>query len=233
MNDNILQTIFYDYLISHPKPGEKPEITLSVPTHDPDRDNSKFRVSDAGKCRLMRYWKRQGIPPSNTPSLDIRLVMESGNLLHAWFEYVFGKMGVVETVEQEVQDIHKLGHLDCILTYNNIRILYDLKTISGKKMYYLNKNGNKPDKQHIYQVLTYYSLLRPFPDEVRIAYINRDNLEICECIVDLEDLKNIKSVMGDWAALIAAWEMNMEPEPTAEDWECNYCSYHDRCHQDG
>lgn len=226
--ENILQHLIHEYLTTYPKPGEPPEITLTVPTHDPNRDHSKFRISDAGKCHLMRFWKRQGIEPTNSSSFDIRLVMESGNLLHAWFQYVLKKIGVIEAAEMEVQDEHKLGHFDCILAYNNTRILYDLKTISGKKMYYFHKNGDKPDKQHIYQVLTYHSLLHPWPDDVRIAYISRDTLEICECVVHLGHNALVEAA-NDWGALIGAWEVDMSPAPNPEPWECNYCVYRDAC----
>lgn len=233
MNDNILQSIIHEYLQTHPKPGEPPMIHLDVPTHDPDRDHAKFRVSDAGKCRLMRYWKRQGIVPSNLPSLDIRLVMESGNLIHAWIQHVLQAMHVLEVAEQELVDDHKIGHLDCLIMYKKNWVLYDLKTVSGKKMWYFHKHGERPDKAHIYQILTYHAMLadkiRPCPDDVRIAYISRDTCEIQECRIPLGHLND---VLDDWAALIAAWEVKMEPEPTAEAWECKYCAYKDRCHQE-
>ena len=55
-----LQTILQRYFNRDLSPNVQPTMRLEVGTHDPSRDNSKFRVSDAGKCRLMRYWKRQG-----------------------------------------------------------------------------------------------------------------------------------------------------------------------------
>lgn len=228
-DDFMLQDVIYAYLNRLDRLNRsisEPVIHLEVPTHDLNRDHTKFRVSDAGKCRLMRYWKRQGVEPTNLPSSQNRLVMESGNLLHAWFQYALHKMQILESAEQTVEDEHRIGHLDCIVAHEGRRILYDLKTVSSKKLYFFHKNGEQPDRHHVHQVLSYHGMLKPLPDEVRIAYISRDTLDICECVIPFS---KVGPVIDDWAILITTWTMQEPPKPSPESWECRYCMYQERC----
>jgi CRISPR/Cas system-associated exonuclease Cas4 (RecB family) len=226
---NILQTIMQDYLDTHPKPGEPPEIYLTVPTHDPDRDTSKFRVSDAGKCRLMRYWKRQGKPASNAMPFEWRVQAEAGNMLHAWIQYIVKQSGNCIDAEAELVDEHRIGHFDLMLKhpYGTETYLYDIKTISNKKAYYMAKYGNGVDEHHQFQLITYFLMLPPGIDKLRIAYVTRDTLDITEFPVLVDEMKD--RVEEDWDILITAWENQEPPRANAQKWECTGCQFHDVC----
>ncbi|MEM2963737.1 MAG: hypothetical protein QXN01_04560, partial [Candidatus Anstonellales archaeon] len=50
------------------------------------RPLDKFRVSDAGRCHLMRYWKRQGKPASDEPDARTQRVFEVGHVFHVWLQ---------------------------------------------------------------------------------------------------------------------------------------------------
>jgi hypothetical protein len=194
------------------------------------RDTSKFRVSDAGKCRLMRYWKRQGkdytldIPPKALRAMDI------GIHLHEWIQGVLQDQVDLIYVELEVSDEHRLGHLDALVEMGGRTFLYDFKFVNGKKMYYLTKNGTpEADKQHAYQIVTYADMITMLPDELRVAYIDRDSLDILEIPVEYDQMR--PAVFEDWDTLIAAWSYRNEPRANPQYWECRYCIYKDVCDQ--
>ena len=204
------------------------------------RDNSKFRVSDAGKCRLMRYWKRQGKPGKQDWTPEVLKAMQLGINIHEYIQQIMTDLprGIQRAVcEQTVEDGQRIGHFDLYLELSDPvtspvsgdlvhTILYDLKSKGSKQWFYFDKDGRGNDRAHEYQLLTYWTMIDEPVDECRIAYINRDTFEMCENVVDfgLEE-----KVSEDWILLTQAWDKQEEPAPNAEKWECKYCMYSAEC----
>jgi CRISPR/Cas system-associated exonuclease Cas4 (RecB family) len=187
-------------------------------------------MSDAGKCHLMRYWKRQEKPAELPIQPDVLRAMQVGIILHNWIQMVMQSSQdlLVLGIEQELEDEHRLGHYDALLNIDGKLTLYDFKTINGKKAYYLENHGRNADLPHQYQLVSYASLLDPRPDELRIAYIERESLRVAkECPVTYEYV--ISSVQKDWNTLIKAWEDQREPVANPDSWECKYCQYCVHC----
>lgn len=229
---NIIQTILHNFVQSYPQPGQPAQLELTVVTHDPDRDTSKFRLSDAGKCRLMRFYKRQGKPATNTLTPDVLLQMQAGNLLHAYIERAAQEMGYLVASEEKLEDEHRIGHFDMIVRNpqdEDEQILYDIKTITNKKAYYMLKNGNQADAQHVAQVVSYASMYPGDIDDLCIAYVIRDTMEIQE--VRLSMAENINDVSADWTFLFSAWSTQTPPAANPQSWECKYCPYTQDCPQ--
>lgn len=234
----MLQQLLQQYFAT---PQDVPIIELTVGTHDANRDNSKFRASDAGKCHRMRYWKRQGKAGKQDIPFETQMAMQTGNLLHAFIQYALNREGVLLASEQELQDEHRIGHFDAILRDTQPSehypmgqtILYDFKTVGGKQMYYL-KQDRSPKPEHVAQIRTYYQMslsdekLSAFEikiDACRIAYISRDTLEILDLPVTL----NLNQVADDWITLYGLWERQETPPMTRNNWECKYCQYNAEC----
>lgn len=207
---------------------------------DEETDDRKFRVSDAGRCRLYRYWKRQGKERPKPDAKGLRL-MEAGNIYHAWLSYALHESGVLLDSEIEVENEHCKGHADAFINLDGQYILYDFKTISSKQAGYMLSNGCKVKKEHAYQVLSYYIMMDNgeiftkdqrttcfiMPHECRIAYITREEMEfIAEIPVDLDLLPQVKK---DWQILISAWKKQEEPQANPEVWECKFCPYKNVC----
>lgn len=228
--------------------GERPKFnTLVMTVHDDEEpDTRKFRVSDAGRCHLYQYWKRQG---KEQPAKDSSLlkVMEMGNLVHSWLEYALQKSGVLLNTEILVEDNFRKGHADAMVTCNGHVSLYDFKTIGNKQAYYMLNNGAKAKREHQYQVLSYLAMMRDacdsplYPDikDARILYISReevslkngDKLPPLTVIADVAaDLDLLPAVNADWQSLIDAWDKQQDPTPTPDgQWECRYCPYSITC----
>lgn len=200
-----------------------------------ERDTSKFRMSDAGKCHLMRYWKRQGKPM--TPATDDNgyKTMELGIILHGLIQSLLQDAAEQQQfrliTEGTLEDADRIGHFDMLLQFDHKAMLYEIKTISSKQAWYMTQKGEGAKCQHVHQILTYASF---FPktsphiniDEIRIAYINRDNLDI---VADIEIVQGAIMIGDDWRPLLAAWKKQEEPTPRPESWECNYCPYKKTC----
>jgi hypothetical protein len=222
----MLQQILANYFTTR----QPKSFTLDVPAHDPDRDNSKFRVSDAGKCHRMRFWKRQGQPGTQEIPFETQMAMQTGNLLHAFLQYALDREGVLFAAETPLEDAHRIGHLDAILhDRHDHLLLYDFKTVGGKQMYYL-KQEMQPKKEHSFQIRTYEQMHRAtYPDlhitEAVIAYINRDTFEILE----LPAAGAVSEVDRDWSPLYGYWDRQETPPKTNTSWECKYCQYKTQC----
>lgn len=225
----MLHALLQEYFARSLPDNYVPVLHLEVGTHDPTRDTTRFRMSDAGKCRLMRYWKRQG--KVGQPYQGNPFLLEAGNLFHAYIQHALIDQGRMIACEERLEDDHRIGHFDMLVNAGQPMqpTLYELKTVSEKQFYYKKKNA-APDKPHIAQIVTYAdSYIRKvdkFPD-LRIVYLNRDSLEFLEFTV--EYYKQITAVTNDWETLIDAWNAQQEPTPNAENWECKYCQYATVC----
>lgn len=205
---------------------------LEVPAHDPDRDNSKFRASDAGQCHRKRFWKRLGKVGQVNLSVEMQMALQTGNLLHAFLQYALSREGVLQAAEVEMQDAHRIGHLDAVIKQQHRFILYDFKTVGGKQMYYL-KQDSRPKTEHCHQVLTYFQMYAAaqaqiYIDECRIAYLSRDTLEMLDMAVP-DDPGLVPAVKRDWETLIGYWERHETPPMTSSQWECKYCQFQAEC----
>jgi hypothetical protein len=218
--------------------------TLTMTIHfDEEPDKRKFRVSDAGRCRLYRYWKRQGKEQQLQPDINQIKVMEMGNLLHAWLEYVIDFTENLLNAELLVEDTHRKGHADALVELGDKVVLYEFKTIGSKQAWYMLNNGCKAKREHQYQVLSYMDMLHryhkyDFIDEARILYITRqemnskngDKIPPLHVVADIAaDPDLLPKIALDWHTLISAWEDQKQPIANAQDWECRFCPYKDAC----
>lgn len=190
--------------------------------------HDKFRVSDAGRCHLMRYWKRQGKPFSDEPDARTQRVFEVGHVFHVWLQDLLDKKGFLIEREKEVEDIHRIGHVDAIIQTEQGLILYDFKTVHSRKFHHKRKEGNNGDIHYHMQAYTYATMLPFGVADIKIAYISKDDLCIEEVsVMNTDDI--YEYVMQDWHVLIDAWYMQEEPKPNPMNWECKYCVYRSSC----
>ena len=227
----MLQEILAHYFTRPPLGDEAASIILNVATHQPHRDTSKFRASDAGKCHRMRNWKRQGKAGKQDLSFEVQMALQTGNLLHAFIQYALSRENVLAAAELELEDAHRIGHLDALIKDGDKLMLYDFKTVGGKQMYYLKKEA-RPKAEHVAQVLTYRAMwqtarvLDPI-HECRIAYVSRDTLEVLDLPVADE---RHAAVTRDWEMVGDYWARQATPPMCANGWECcKYCQYQADC----
>jgi hypothetical protein len=202
--------------------------------------SGKFSCGDAGKCQLMRYWKRQGkkgFLPKTEKEIENEKrgfrVFEVGHIFEQW---IIGKFtqGALQT---KVEDEHRKGFIDLIIYENGKQILYDIKTVHSRKFWHNKKEGWGGDRHYKCQVLTYADMLPERPESLRLAYVSKDDLCIEE--VAVTGSETVETPMGrvdlatwerqDWQSLIQAWEDKKEPIPQPMSWECGWCQYREGC----
>jgi len=188
----------------------------------PRESSGRFHVSDAGRCHLMRYWKRQATSPHQDFDDRAYRIFAVGHLFHLWIQGILKEKGVLISVEQKVEDEHRSGILDAIVQSSGKRILYDFKTVHSRKFLWIAKEA---DIHYHHQAMTYNTMISVPADEVRIAYISKDDLLIKEVPVFLTREK----VDADWKPLIEAWVKQEPPKPTPLPWENAYCLYRESC----
>jgi len=186
--------------------------------------NDKFRVSDAGRCRLMRFWKRQGKPATDIPDARTYRIFEVGIIFHEWLQDLLTEKGILIEKEKEVEDIHRRGHIDAIVKNGERLVLYDFKTVHSRKFNYLKAES---DIHYHFQVVTYAMMLPYGVEEIRIAYISKDDLRIMEVPVNTDGIE--EGVRKDWDTLLLYWQEQKAPPPNPKDWECKYCIYRSSC----
>jgi len=192
------------------------------------RDHSKFRVSDAGRCHLMRYWKRQGKPASDLPDDRQLRIFEVGHVFHRWIQDILLEKRKLVACELKIEDTHRIGHIDAIIRMDDMFILYDFKTVHSRKFHWRRKAGNNGDMHYAMQAFTYATMLPFGVADIRIAYISKDDLCIEEVsVMDTDDISEY--VQQDWATLLDAWERQEPPKPNPAEWECKYCIYRTEC----
>ncbi len=191
------------------------------------RSHDKFRVSDAGRCYLMRYWKRQGKPFTDEPDSRTQRVFEVGHVFHRWLQNLLEAKGMLIEKEKKVEDIHRVGHIDALVMTEQGLVLYDFKTVHSRKFHYKRKEGGNGDKHYAMQAYTYAQMLPFGVADIRIGYISKDDLCIEEVSVD-EAIE--QDVIDDWNTLIELWEKQIEPPAQPQyEWECKYCVYKSIC----
>ena len=176
-----ISSLLDQFLTNHERPIFN---TLAMTVHvDEDVEHRKFRASDAGRCHLYQYWKRQGKEQPAKGVHELK-VMEMGNLVHAWLEYALLKAGVLHNAELLVEDDHRTGHADALVRLNGKPVLYDVKTVGAKQAWYMLNNGAKAKREHQYQVLTYLEMITADPsnpfaaglEEAHILYLTREEV---------------------------------------------------------
>jgi len=175
----------------------------------------------------------QGKPESRDIPADVRLQMQVGNIIHGYIERAVHDMGCLIASEDKLEDENRIGHFDLVIDNpfyqinGSQHIMYDIKTITSKKAYYMARDGKEADDQHAAQLVSYAMMYPKHLDALRIAYVIRDTMEIREAEIALAQYDH--DVISDWAILMSAWNMQEPPVPNPTKWECRYCNYSADC----
>jgi len=211
----ILQTILDKYL-------QDCRDKVRVVTEDP-----KFRVSEAGRCHLMRYWKRMGVEPTNPIEVSSLRVFEVGTIIHRWIQEALRESGCLLAEEMVVEDEHRRGHIDAVVQWDGKTIIYDFKTVSPSRF----SDAISPSRNYRYQLYTYYLMYPGQVDDLVLAYICKDDLLIAEVSLLQGDFqRELDDVKRDWEGLIEGWIQGREPFPNPDSpVECYGCIYRTKC----
>ena len=193
--------------------------------HDHPRKQTRFYVTDAGKCHRYIFFKFKQAPH---PELEPRILrlFDHGNYIHRLIVKALEDQGVLEGEEVNIPHQELIaGRADALLKINDQRYILDIKSI--------NRGGfqalKEPKKDHIHQVQLYLHFFK-IPKGV-LLYVNKDTQELKEFQFDY-DRKLCQKLLSDLEVLKKEIDEDLVPARLAtwpSDSQCRYCPYRDVC----
>ncbi len=188
---------------------------------------TSFYLSEAGKCGRQIFFKFKNVPAKEREAHFLRL-FEHGEHMHQMIMNSLVSSRDVHVVASEVdippQQLVR-GRADAIISDRKNLYVLDIKSMNS--MVFRSLSEPKPENTDQVQLYLHYFEI---PKGI-LLYVNKDNLELKEYVVDyqkeraelllsgLETLKE-KIESGIVPARIPGYPMN---------WQCRYCLYKEIC----
>ena len=193
--------------------------------HDHSRKQTRFYVTDAGKCHRYIFFKFKQAPH---PELEPRILrlFDHGNYIHRLIVKALEDQGVLEGEEVDIPSQELIaGRADALLRINGQRYVLDIKSINRSGFQALKA----PKEDHVHQVQLYLHFFQ-IPKGV-LLYVNKDTQELKEFQFDY-DPKLCQDLLSDLEILKKEIDDDLVPArlPTwPSDPQCRYCPYRDIC----
>ncbi|MEK7658745.1 MAG: PD-(D/E)XK nuclease family protein [Patescibacteria group bacterium] len=190
-----------------------------------NKEQTKFYITDAGKCPRAVFFKFKNAPREPMDARILR-IFEHGEHIHRNIFNVLYRLRIGVTTEISIpsQEIIS-GRADAILCINNENYVLDIKSMNSM----IFRNLNQPKEENIYQIqlyLHYFNIKKGI-----LLYIDKDQQNIKEFVVDY-DAELVKSLLDKFYSLKTKVEENIVPERMQDypkNWQCQYCQFKDIC----
>lgn len=184
-----------------------------------------FWISEAGRCRLMRYWKQIKIPKSNPPG-NLQAFFAKKKIENAYSNLIYNSLGSKGILAEkgflaESGDIIK-GNVFCLLREGQEDILCTARMVKNSYL-----AAKPPGKQRHMEAISLMNITGK--QYAKILHIGMNDLSVAEYDVDTSYKEETEQ---DWNILIESWKRAVEPAPNPEDWECGYCVYKTKCQRE-
>jgi len=190
-----------------------------------NREQTKFYITDAGKCPRAVFFRFKNAPRQ---AIDARLmrIFEHGEHIHRNIFNILYRLKIGCTTEIPIpsQEIVS-GRADAILCMNNENYVLDIKSINSM----IFRNLREPKEDNVYQIqlyLHYFGIKKGI-----LLYVDKDRQDIKEFFIDYDEAL-CKSLLYKFYALKDQVETNAIParlEGYPRDWQCQYCQFKDIC----
>ena len=190
-----------------------------------NREQTKFYITDAGKCARAVFFKFKNAPRE---PLDARImrVFERGESIHrSIFNILYRlRLGVVTEIPIPLQEIVS-GRADAILCIGNENYVLDIKSINSM----IFRKMTEPKEENVYQIQLYLHFFNI--KKGILLYIDKDQQEMKEFFVNYDEAL-CKGLLDKFEALKDQVEKNILParlEDYPRNWQCTYCAFKDVC----
>lgn len=191
------------------------------------KKQSKFYISDAGKCQRMIFFKFKNAP-SKTAEPRILRLFEHGDYIHQMIMRALLATREVYVVASEVSippTVDISGRADAVISDGKDLYILDIKSISSAGFRLLRG----PKQEHINQLQLYLHFLDP--KKGILLYINKDNDELKEYFIDY-DKDLAESLISQFQQTKEKIEKNIIPQRCSDwpsGWQCRYCDFYEIC----
>lgn len=145
-----------------------------------------------GACERMLFYRmskvKQSNPNAGNPDAKTQRIFDCGSFWHWYMQTKLYRSGHLEQAEVPIEDAKRKikGHGDGILKFDAERFLFEIKTMNSYGFAALRA----PLEKHINQASIYAKTLGL--KRIIFLYINKDNQELKEYIVNVDD-KSVES----------------------------------------
>ena len=190
-----------------------------------NRDQTRFYITDAGKCPRAVFFKFKNAPREPIDARIMRIFEHGENIHRSIFNILYRlRLGVVTEIPIPSQEIIS-GRADAIFCIGSQNYVLDIKSMNSM----IFRKLLEPKIENVYQIQLY---LHFFDIKKGILlYIDKDQQEMKEFFVDYDEAL-CKSLLDKFYVLKDQVEKNILPqrlEGYPRDWQCNYCPFKSIC----
>ena len=190
-----------------------------------NKDQTKFYITDAGKCPRAVFFKFKNAPREPMDARILRIFERGENIHRSIFNILYRlRLGVVTEIPIPSQEIIS-GRADAILCVGNENYVLDIKSINSM----IFRNMSAPKEENIYQIQLYLHFFNI--KKGILLYIDKDQQEMKEFFVDYDEAL-CKGLLDKFYVLKDQVENNVLPsrlDGYPRNWQCNYCQFKDVC----
>ena len=190
-----------------------------------NRNQTRFYITDAGKCPRAVFFKFKNAPKEPMDARIMRIFEHGENIHRSIFNILYRlRLGVVTEVSIPSQEIIS-GRADAILCMGNQNYVLDIKSMNSM----IFRKLAEPKEENIYQIQLYLHFFNI--KKGILLYIDKDRQEMKEFFVDYDEAL-CKSLLDKFYELRDQVEKNVLPPRLTDyprNWQCNYCQFKDIC----
>jgi CRISPR/Cas system-associated exonuclease Cas4 (RecB family) len=190
-----------------------------------NREQTRFYITDAGKCPRAVFFKFKNAPKEPMDARIMRIFEHGENIHRSIFNILYRlRIGCVTEVPIPAQEIIS-GRADAILCIGNENYVLDIKSMNSM----IFRNLVEPKEENVYQIqlyLHYFNIKKGI-----LLYIDKDRQEMKEFFVDYDEVL-CKSLLEKFTTLKGQVEGGQVParlEDFPRNWQCSYCQFKDIC----
>jgi len=192
-----------------------------------DRVQTHFYISQAGKCPRQIFFKFKNVPEKELEANILRL-FDHGDHMH---QLIMGSLigaREINVVTSEVNiDSQELisGRADAIISDGKKLYVLDIKSMNSM----IFRNLTEPKEENVKQIqlyLHYFKISKGI-----LLYVNKDNLELKEFIIDYNPIE-AEELVENLNFLRKQIDSNIVPARISDypdDWQCRYCQFKEIC----
>jgi len=192
-----------------------------------EKEQSRFYITDAGKCPRAVFFKFKNAPRAEMEARVLRM-FDHGDQVHQLIMRPLLSVREIHVVASEVkigpQELIS-GRADAIISDGKDLYVLDIKSMNSM----IFKNLEEAKEDNVNQLQLYLHFFK-IPRGI-LLYVNKDSLELKEFLINYNPSIS-ENLLEDLNKLKIKIDSNIIPsriQTYPDDWQCKYCSFREIC----
>lgn len=190
-----------------------------------NREQTRFYITDAGKCPRAIFFKFKKVPREEMEARILRM-FDHGDYMQMQILSTLFSLGIVRASEVTTPPQELIsGRADAIITLDNELYVVDIKSMNSM----IFKGLLQPKEENINQIQLYLHFFK-IPKGI-LLYVNKDTLELKEFLINYNP-NLAPSLLKDLTELKTKIDKNIIPPRLpdySQNWQCSYCAFREIC----